>query len=97
MAEKKQRWIRNTYDCGCQIFHDGGGIYTIQWCGLHKQAPDLLAENYRLKEINQKLLEACKFSLDMYNNIPTPDFEKGKDKPARDLLEKTIALAEKEK
>ncbi len=45
----KRPGMRNEYNCGCWIRYDNAGAYLIEWCPLHKAAPDLL--------------EACKMAL----------------------------------
>jgi len=57
---EKRKWLRNSYDCGCEIYADSSGGCFIQYCPKHKAAPDLY-EALRgfivvLKEFNDMLL-----------------------------------------
>jgi len=49
---KHYRGLMNEYDCGCKIYRDGAGAHFIQWCNLHKTAPELL--------------EMCKMALEQF-------------------------------
>jgi len=42
---------------------------------------------------HDELLEACRLTLDILDNITTDNFSKGGDKPAREALEQAIAKA----
>lgn len=53
-----KKWERNNYDCGCNIVTDNSA-YFIEWCALHKFAPELLEA---CKEISIHLLTGNKIN-----------------------------------
>ena len=68
-------------DCGCQVYrimHSKPNLYRIQYCPLHKSAPDLY--------------KACKGIAYMWRK-DTPAFQ-GQLEEAKEELSKAIAKAE---
>jgi len=87
-------WYTLTFDG--QTVKQGVGQIDIR---PKAQAPDLLAERDRLREINKELLAACKWAFAVLDGYPPPVDDEPTKKYQKGFqgIQTTIAKAEKEK